>query len=126
MRSSGLVEVAVADHRLDGGPCRKGRFVLQDAPADRLLLIDDDGIVRGMALRDREDGRWIGWMRGTGSTAGAPDIVVDVLSQAHDTPQCRPSKISHPGAELRGVPVAASGLTRAQGLLSGSCLASAA
>src|SRR3546814_11339672 len=68
------VEVAVVDNRLDGGPCRKVRFVLHDAPADRLLLIDDDGTVRGLAMRDRADGRSIGWMRGTGSTAGAPGI----------------------------------------------------
>src|SRR3546814_1622027 len=77
------VEVAVVDNRLDGGPGRKVRFVLHDAPADRLLLIDDDGTVRGLAMRDREDGRWIGWMRGTGSTAGAPDIVVAVVSKAN-------------------------------------------
>src|SRR3546814_2826121 len=34
------VVVAVVDNRLDGGPGRKVRFVLHDAPADRLLLID--------------------------------------------------------------------------------------
>src|SRR3546814_20566571 len=59
------VEVAVVDNRLDGGPGRKVRFVLHDAPADRLLLIDDDGTVRGLAMRDREGDRWIGDRKST-------------------------------------------------------------
>jgi hypothetical protein len=76
------VEVTVVDNRLDDGRGRRVRFMLDDAPANRLLLIDDDGTARGLAMRDREDGRWIGWMRGTGSAAGAPDIVVAVVSKA--------------------------------------------
>ncbi|MFC3716754.1 hypothetical protein ACFONC_11390 [Luteimonas soli] len=61
------LEVTVVDNRLDAhGRGRRVRFALGDVPANRLLLLDDDGTVRGLAMRDREDGRWIGWMRGAG------------------------------------------------------------
>src|SRR5690606_41466558 len=83
VRGACVVQVTVVGIRPDaheGG--RRVRFVLGDAPADRLLLVGDDGTVRGLAMRDRGDDRWIGWMRGAGATAGAPDIVVAVVSEA--------------------------------------------
>ncbi|GAB3307284.1 hypothetical protein [Luteimonas notoginsengisoli] len=70
------VEVAVVDNRLDpGARGRRVRFVLDDAPGERVLLLDGDGMVRGLAMRDRERGCWIGWMRGPGVADGiAPRV----------------------------------------------------
>src|SRR3546814_17131621 len=51
------VAVAVVDNRLDGGPGRKVRFVLHAAPAARLLLVDGDGTVGGLAGGSEERGR---------------------------------------------------------------------
>ena len=76
------VEVTVVDNRL--GALERGRrvrFTLDDAPpADRLLLLDEDGTVRGLAMRDRAGDRWIGWMRGSGNglrgVAAAPGSAV--------------------------------------------------
>lgn len=47
-----------------GGPGRRVRF-RADARQDRLVLVDADRIVRGIALRDpAQEGAWIGWMQG--------------------------------------------------------------
>lgn len=65
-------EVAVVANRL-GGHGRHVRLVM-DAPCRRLLLVDDDGRVSGLALRQRAGSReWIGWMRG--QVSGAPPAV---------------------------------------------------
>jgi hypothetical protein len=72
------VEVAVIDNRI--APRARGRrvrFGLDDAPGKRVLLLDGDGSVRGLAMRDRERGRWIGWMQGSGVPDGvAPRVAV--------------------------------------------------
>ncbi|WP_226469067.1 hypothetical protein [Luteimonas panaciterrae] len=56
-----------------GTPGRRVRFNIDDASAQRLLLIDADGIARGIAIRDTatETG-WIGWMQQ--GRAGAPRV----------------------------------------------------
>jgi hypothetical protein len=65
------VEVVVVDNRIDPrARGRRVRFRLDDAPGDRVLLLDGDGTVRGLAMRDRERGRWIGWMQGTAAADG--------------------------------------------------------
>ena len=70
------VEVTVVDNRL--GALERGRrvrFTLDDAPpTDRLLLVDEDGTVRGLAMRDRAGDRWIGWMRGAGAQGVTPRV----------------------------------------------------
>ena len=72
------VEVAVVHNRLEtGARGRRVRFRLDDAPDKRVLLLDGDGIVRGLAMRDRERGRWIGWMQGDVQAGGiAPRVAV--------------------------------------------------
>lgn len=46
-----------------GQPGRRVRFAAQ-SDAARLVLVDADGIARGIAIRDPEEGGWLGWMRG--------------------------------------------------------------
>ncbi|HLT45165.1 MAG TPA: hypothetical protein VK000_10960, partial [Luteimonas sp.] len=55
---------------------RELHFVLADAPGTRLLLLDADGVARGLATQDPAagDAAWIGWMRGTGMVP--PRVVV--------------------------------------------------
>lgn len=61
-------EVAVVANRL-GADGRRLRFVV-DAPCQRLLLLDDDGAVSGLAMRVRPGAReWTGWMRGAAAAA---------------------------------------------------------
>lgn len=56
-----------------GAPGRRVRFNIDDASAQRLLLIDADGIARGIAIRDAAtDAGWIGWMQQGG--AGVPRV----------------------------------------------------
>jgi hypothetical protein len=51
-----------------GAPGRRVRFNVDDASAQRLLLIDADGIARGIAIRDTAtDVGWIGWMQQEGA-----------------------------------------------------------
>lgn len=57
---------------------RRVSFVLGDVipPDDHLLLVDADGVARGLAMRDPEDRtRWIGWMSGEGADA-APRVAL--------------------------------------------------
>lgn len=57
---------------------RRVSFVLGDIvpPDDHLLLVDADGVARGLAMRDPEDRtRWIGWMSGEGAGA-APQVAL--------------------------------------------------
>jgi hypothetical protein len=72
------VEVAIIENRIaPRAPGRRVRFGLDDAPGKRVLLLDGDGSVRGLAMRDRERGRWIGWMQGSGVPDGvAPRVAV--------------------------------------------------
>ena len=71
------VQVAVVDNRL-AGRGRRVRFTLVDAPGERVLLLDRDGVARGLAMRDRDgDGsRWIGWMQGTASVVDVPQVAI--------------------------------------------------
>jgi hypothetical protein len=72
------MQVAAVGNRLDPrAPGRRVRFTLDDAPAERLLLLDGDGVVRGLAMRDR-DGEWIGWMRGD-AAAAAPRVATPAV-----------------------------------------------
>ncbi len=48
---------------LFGEPGRRVRFEAR-SDATRLLLVDADGIARGIAIRDPDEGGWVGWMRG--------------------------------------------------------------
>jgi len=57
-----LLRVSVVDNRL-GEPGRRVEFELLQSTGEPLLLIDADGVVRGLARREA-DGRWLGWMRG--------------------------------------------------------------
>lgn len=59
---------------LAGTPARRVRFVLEQAPAQRVLLVDADGVARGLAIPDRRAGagHWIGWMDAAGT---APPVV---------------------------------------------------
>jgi hypothetical protein len=69
------VQVATVDNRL-GAPGRRVGFTLAEAPPDqRVLLLDHDGVVRGMAMRDR-DARWLGWMQGTAAAGETPQVAV--------------------------------------------------
>jgi hypothetical protein len=69
----GWVEVVELNVRsvdnLLGEPGRRVEFAASGADAQRLLLIDPDGSVRGLAQRER-DGRWLGWMRGAAPLEG--------------------------------------------------------
>ncbi len=56
-----------------GGEARRVRFGMPARGCDRLLLVDADGIVRGLAVQE-SPGQWIGWMRGRTS---APPVAVD-------------------------------------------------
>ncbi|MGN7726157.1 hypothetical protein ACTJIL_10120 [Luteimonas sp. 22616] len=78
MLDAGEVEVVAVDNRIDPqARGRRVRFRLDDAPGDRVLLLDGDGTVRGLAMCDRERGRWIGWMQGTAVADGiAPRVAV--------------------------------------------------
>lgn len=60
----GLPHVGVVENRL-GEPGRRVEFELLESGGEPLLLIDADGVVRGLARREA-DGRWLGWMRGLG------------------------------------------------------------
>lgn len=69
------VEVVAVRNRLDASERgRRVRFMLDDAPAGRLLLLDADGTVRGLAMRDRVGDRWVGWMRGAGAQGAMPRV----------------------------------------------------
>jgi len=71
------IEVVVVDNRLDAhARGRRIRFDLEDAPRERLLLLDGDGVVRGLAMRERHGARWIGWMQGTAPEGVAPRVAV--------------------------------------------------
>ena len=66
------VDVAAVSNRI--GPAgRRVTFTLRDA-SNRLLLLDADGVVRGLAIRDGRGAQWVGWMHGIGSSA-APQVV---------------------------------------------------
>ena len=52
---------------------RRVTFRAADVAGPRLLLIDRDGVVRGLALRDGGSDRWLGWMRGVRANA-APSV----------------------------------------------------
>ncbi len=56
------LQIRRIENRL-GPPGRRVAFELAELDVARLLLIDADGIVRGLARRE-PDGRWLGWMRG--------------------------------------------------------------
>lgn len=60
------IEAEAVGNRL-GADGRRVRFTLASSPSRRLLLVDGDGVVRGLAMRDSaSDGpQWIGSMRGT-------------------------------------------------------------
>ncbi len=62
--AAGPMAIDVVPNRL-GAPGRRVRFEAQ-ADAARLLLVDADGVARGIAIRDPDQGGWLGWMRGTG------------------------------------------------------------
>lgn len=70
------VEVADVANRL-GAPGRRVRFVSTARAPRYVLLVDDDGVVRGLAMRDAagDDGEWLGWMRGGGADRAPPRIV---------------------------------------------------
>ncbi len=61
------ITVTTVDNRL-GEPGRRVRFTLGSVPGPRLLLVDEDDVVRGLALREFAIGRqgrskqWTGWM----------------------------------------------------------------
>lgn len=59
-----LLRIGVVENRL-GEPGRRVEFELLQTTGEPLLLIDADGVVRGLARREA-DGRWLGWMRGEG------------------------------------------------------------
>ena len=65
------LQVNAVDNRL-GAAGRRVEFELGGVPAERLLLIDRDGVVRGLARREAGE-RWLGWMR-----ADAPTVEVRV------------------------------------------------
>jgi hypothetical protein len=68
----GGIEVTMVRNQIGDRRGRRVRFILADAapPDDRLLLVDADGVARGLAMRDPEDPtRWIGWMSGEGHGA---------------------------------------------------------
>ena len=75
--SQSVHDLAVADINVEpvanllGPPGRRVRFIMSDPGAHRVLLIDDDGVVRGLAAPDamRGAGAWIGWMRGQPATS---------------------------------------------------------
>lgn len=56
------MSVVPAGNRL-GDAGRRVRFQAR-SDAARLLLVDADGVARGIAIRDPEEGGWLGWMRG--------------------------------------------------------------
>lgn len=58
-----------------GVPGRRVRFTHGGVPNARVLLLDRDGIVRGIAMRDRGE-QWIGWMQGTEPAGTAPQITI--------------------------------------------------
>ncbi|MGH8062158.1 MAG: hypothetical protein ACREO7_09110 [Pseudoxanthomonas sp.] len=69
------IEVTTVGNQI-GDRGRRVSFVLDGVvpPDDHLLLVDADGVARGLAMRDPEDRRrWIGWMSGEGDGA-APRI----------------------------------------------------
>lgn len=71
------MEIDVVGNRL-GADGRRVRFTPASSPSRRLLLVDDDGVVRGLAMRDStSDGtQWIGWMRGTASPHAKPIVML--------------------------------------------------
>ncbi len=68
------MRVAPVDNRF-GGRGRRVSFLLDDAPAGRLLLLDGDGVARGLAMRDGGRGEWVGWMQG-GATSAPPRVAM--------------------------------------------------
>lgn len=68
------VRVVDVDNRL-GAPGRRVQFELDDAPVERLLLLDEHGVVRGLAMRDPQGAaRWTGWMQGSGAGRMPPRV----------------------------------------------------
>jgi hypothetical protein len=57
----------------EGPSGRRVTFRAADVVGPRVLLIDRDGVVRGLALRDGGVDRWLGWMRGVRGSA-APSV----------------------------------------------------
>lgn len=76
------VRVRAVDNRL-GSRARRVEFRLAAAGCARLLLVDGDGVARGLAMR-RSGGsdRWLGWMQGT---AALPPTVLGC--SAHSAPR---------------------------------------
>ena len=71
------IEATTVGNQL-GDRGRRVSFILDDVvpPDDHLLLVDADGVARGLAMRDPEDRRrWIGWMSGEGDAA-APRVAL--------------------------------------------------
>lgn len=62
------LRISVVGNRL-GEPGRRIDFESVESAAERLLLIDADGVARGLARRE-PDGRWLGWMQGAAPTEG--------------------------------------------------------
>jgi hypothetical protein len=61
--ASGLQVVDVGNRV--GADGRRIGFTVDGIAAPRLLLIDEDGVARGLALRDGGPTHWIGWMQNT-------------------------------------------------------------
>jgi hypothetical protein len=62
------LRVEAVGNRL-GAPGRRVAFEATQARSERLLLMDEGGVARGLARRER-DGRWLGWMRGEAPVSG--------------------------------------------------------
>lgn len=62
------LRVEVVDNRL-GAPGRRVEFMAPQGQSKRLLLIDADGVARGLARRE-PDGRWLGWMAAAAPASG--------------------------------------------------------
>lgn len=70
------IEVDAVGNRL-GADGSRVRFTLASSPSRRLLLVDGDGVVRGLAMRDSaSDGtQWIGWMRAAAPPHAKPIVM---------------------------------------------------
>jgi hypothetical protein len=73
--TASAVQVVDVDNRF-GARGRRVEFTLEDARGPRVLLIDRDGVVRGLALRDGVRGHWLGWMQGVASEPGPPQVAL--------------------------------------------------
>jgi hypothetical protein len=62
------LRVEAVGNRL-GAPGRRVAFEATQVRSERLLLMDEGGVARGLARRER-DGRWLGWMRGEAPVSG--------------------------------------------------------